>query len=231
MGTPARDPVAARRESELGVQPAHDIENPDVSSFVHDGRNGDSLLIRGESGQHHASLGLANLLRNRPLAVDPNELTVLLEGSFCADPLVRAGQTGGSFEELLILDSSENAILVAVDELDSLETCVFEVECECETCHMEVFAGAEGTGPPGPEGAAGPQGPEGPEGPMGTPGEMGLTGPEGPQGVPGEIGPEGPMGLPGEMGLPGPEGLPGTPGEMGPKAQWVRRVSLAHEAQ
>jgi len=103
---------------------------------------------------------------------DPFDSSVLLEGEFCENPIVRAGQTGGQFEELYLLDSGANFILVAVDEVDDLQTCVFQVECPCETCTMEVAFGDLG----------GPQGPTGPTGPPGADGADGATGPTGPPG-------------------------------------------------
>ena len=126
---------------------------------------------------------------------------MLLEGEFCESPIVRAGQTGGQFEELNVLDSGADFILVAADNVSDLQTCVVKVECPCETCTMEVTLG-ELTGPPGPTGPTGPPGetgPTGPTGPHGVDGATGATGPPGETGPPGAMGPTGPVGPTGSI--------------------------------
>ena len=105
----------------------------------------------------------------------PGNSTLLLEGSFCEDPIVRAGQSGGQFAELTVLDSGFDFILVAADDVDEFQTCVIEVECPCETCVMEVAVGNQGSTP----GPPGPTGPTGPAGPTGATGATGATGPTG----------------------------------------------------
>ena len=110
--------------------------------------------------------------------VDPTNDEILLEGFFCDDPIVRAGQTGGQFEEMTVLNSGTDFIRFAANDLGQLQTCVVEVECPCETCTMEVAVGNLG-------GAQGPPGPPGADGIDGADGAMGPTGETGPPGPPG----------------------------------------------
>lgn len=149
--------------------------------------------------------------------VDPSNATLLLEGEFCESPTVRAGQDGGQFAELNVLESGVDFILVAADGAGDLRTCVLEVECPCETCTMEVALGDSGgaEGPPGPTGPTGPSG--GPPGPTGPTGPTGATGPSG--GPPGPTGPTGPTGPMGPAGQDGADGLDGEDGQDGMDGQ------------
>ncbi len=149
--------------------------------------------------------------------VDPDEQTVLLEGTFCETPSVSGGQPGGAFETLPILDSGPNFILVAVGAVDDLVTCVMEVECPCQDCTMEVaFGHGDDGGPTGPTGPTGPAGPAGPSGPQGATGEAGPAGPQGSTGPQGPAGPAGPQGASGAQGPAGPTGSMGPQGPAGP---------------
>jgi hypothetical protein len=165
--------------------------------------------------------------------VDPAEPTVLLEGSFCEEPIVWGGTAGGLFQQLTVLDSGSNYILAALEAVADLETCVVEVECPCKDCKMEVALGDDDDepgpmGPTGPTGPAGPTGPTGPAGPTGSQGPTGETGATGSQGSPGEpgatgptgpmgpMGPMGPQGEDGDVGPTGPQGPAGVPGPIGP---------------
>jgi hypothetical protein len=100
--------------------------------------------------------------------VDAESSTMLLAGRFCDDPIVLAGQPGGEFAELEILDADDDSLTVEVGAVGPLETCVVVVECPCQVCTVDVAVGSTGgTGPPGPTGPQGPTGPKGESGPQG----------------------------------------------------------------
>jgi hypothetical protein len=151
--------------------------------------------------------------------VDVTSQTMLLQGSFCAEPWVFGGQPGGQFERLEILSSDPSSILVAVEGVGNPDTCVIQVACPCEDCVMEVAFGA-GEGAPGPTGPTGPTGATGPTGPAdGPPGPAGPTGPTGPAGATGaagDNGAQGPTGARGPTGTQGPTGPRGLIGPQGP---------------
>jgi hypothetical protein len=100
--------------------------------------------------------------------------TMTLEGSFCADPAVYIGSSGGTFEPLAIAGSGPDFIDVDMTGHTDPGTFVVIVECPDGSCALDVTLGA--VGPEGPAGATGPVGPAGPTGPQGAPGAPGYGG-------------------------------------------------------
>jgi len=144
--------------------------------------------------------------------VDTAKGTLVLKGSFCDDPAVYAGQSGGDFAELPIVFADDDEIKVKLGPIGALETCVVVVECPCQTCVIDVAVGTGG-GKQGPPGPTGPKGPTGATGPSGK----GVPGPTGPKGPTGPTGPSGSgKGTPGPTGPTGPQGPAGPPGPIGP---------------
>ena len=103
--------------------------------------------------------------------------SVILEGDFCADPDVSAGQAGGDFLPVTITGSGPNSIdLDLPSGIGPLETCVVRVVCPCDTCKIDLTLGSGTPGPPGPPGATGPTGSKGATGATGAKGATGTKG-------------------------------------------------------
>jgi hypothetical protein len=75
------------------------------------------------------------------VAAAPTRSTLRLTGSFCAGPAVLAGQPGGEFTELPILDAGDDFIEVPLRAVGPLETCVVVVECPCKRCTSGIARG------------------------------------------------------------------------------------------
>jgi hypothetical protein len=118
--------------------------------------------------------------------------TATFWGEFCNDPVVSAGQTDGSLQDLFNLNSSSNHITVDLTGNDGAMDALFRITCPCEVCDNNVTIGAVGP--------TGPQGPQGKQGPPGASGAAGPTGPKGAQGPQGKQGPPGPPGPGGDDG-------------------------------
>ena len=128
---------------------------------------------------------------------NPPAILTLDGQHFGSSPKVFFGASGGVYQQLAVLQSTDTMIVAALDTVTA-------------GTYLVVVQSGQGVGRiAGIDVTVGVQGPTGPKGDKGQTGATGATGPQGPSGPAGPQGETGATGATGATGPPGPSGISG----------------------